>query len=195
MTNRLDMIDSAILRPGRLEVHIEIGLPNEEGRLQILAIHTGQMNENGYLDSDVSLPTLAAELKNYTGAEIAGICRTAAAYTLKQQIDLSDIKNFKVDRTKLKVKMEHFRYAAEESKPAFGVKDDELKLFYRNGIIDYGPGYQSLRGRLDAIVNQVREIIDVLFYFIHNKLLPFNFVLTLLRIISFISLLISGSCQ
>ena len=108
---------------------------------------------------------------------------------------MSDIKNFKVDRTKLKVKMEHFRYAAEESKPAFGVKDDELKLFYRNGIIDYGPGYQSLRGRLDAIVNQVREIIDVLFYFIHNKLLPFNFVLTLLRIISFISLLISGSCQ
>ena len=45
------------------------------------------------------------------GAEIAGICRTAAAYTLKQQIDLSDIKSFKVDRSQLKVKMEHFRYA------------------------------------------------------------------------------------
>ena len=43
-----------------------------------------------------------------------------------------------------------------ESKPAFGVKDDELKIFYRNGIIDYGPGYQTLRARLDGIVNQVR---------------------------------------
>jgi len=156
MTNRLDMLDSAILRPGRLEVHIEIGLPNEEGRLQILQIHTGQMNENGYLGSDVSLPTLAAELKNYTGAEIAGICRTAAAYTLKQQINLDDIKSFKVDRSKLQVKMEHFRYAAEESKPAFGVKDDEFKLHYRNGVINYGPGYDALRSRLDAVVNQVR---------------------------------------
>ena len=156
MTNRLDMIDSAILRPGRLEVHIEIGLPNEEGRLQILQIHTNKMNENGYLDSNVSLPTLAAELKNYTGAEIAGICRTAAAYTLKKGINLDDIKSFKVDRTKLKVKMEHFRYAADESKPAFGVKDNELKIYYRNGIIDYGPGYQTLRSRLDAIVHQVR---------------------------------------
>jgi vesicle-fusing ATPase len=156
MTNRLDMIDPAILRPGRLEVHIEIGLPNEEGRLQILQIHTGQMNENGYLGSDVSLPTLAAELKNYTGAEIAGICRTAAAYTLKQQINLSDIKSFKVDRSKLRVKMEHFRYAALESKPAFGVKDDELSIYFRNGIINYGPGYEALRSRLDAVVNQVR---------------------------------------
>lgn len=36
MTNRKDLLDEAVLRPGRLEVHIEIGLPNEEGRLQIL---------------------------------------------------------------------------------------------------------------------------------------------------------------
>ncbi len=40
MTNRKDLMDEAILRPGRLEFHIEVGLPNEEGRLQILKIHT-----------------------------------------------------------------------------------------------------------------------------------------------------------
>lgn len=40
MTNRKDMIDEALLRPGRFEVHIEIGLPDEHGRLQILNIHT-----------------------------------------------------------------------------------------------------------------------------------------------------------
>ena len=40
MTNRKEMIDEALLRPGRLEVHIEIGLPDEAGRLQILKIHT-----------------------------------------------------------------------------------------------------------------------------------------------------------
>lgn len=40
MTNRKDMIDEALLRPGRLEVHVEISLPNLEGRVQILNIHT-----------------------------------------------------------------------------------------------------------------------------------------------------------
>jgi vesicle-fusing ATPase len=40
MTNRIDLIDDAILRPGRLEIHQEIGLPNKEGRKQILEIHT-----------------------------------------------------------------------------------------------------------------------------------------------------------
>ena len=43
MTNRKDLMDEAVLRPGRLEVHIEIGIPNEEGRLQILKIHTKQL--------------------------------------------------------------------------------------------------------------------------------------------------------
>ena len=55
MTNRLDMIDEAMLRPGRLEVHLEIGLPEEAGRLQILQIHTKSMAKNGLLADDVDL--------------------------------------------------------------------------------------------------------------------------------------------
>ena len=43
MTNRIDMLDDAILRPGRLEVHMEISLPDEKGREQILNIHTSFM--------------------------------------------------------------------------------------------------------------------------------------------------------
>ena len=43
MTNRKDLLDEAVLRPGRLEVHIEIGIPQEEGRLQIFKIHTKQI--------------------------------------------------------------------------------------------------------------------------------------------------------
>ena len=45
MTNRKDMIDEALLRPGRLEVHMEIGLPDEAGRLQILNIHTNRVSK------------------------------------------------------------------------------------------------------------------------------------------------------
>lgn len=71
MTNRMDMLDEAILRPGRLEVHIEIGLPDEDGRLQILKIHTSSMRESNRLHPDVSLHDLAKRSKNFSGAEIA----------------------------------------------------------------------------------------------------------------------------
>jgi vesicle-fusing ATPase len=82
MTNRLDLIDEAILRPGRLEIHQEIGLPDEKGRKQIFEIHTRVPKVNGLLDDDVDLDYLASKTKNYTGAEIMGLCRTAISYTL-----------------------------------------------------------------------------------------------------------------
>lgn len=53
MTNRRDMIDEALLRPGRLEVQMEIGLPNEQGRLQILNIHTSRMHQYKKINPDV----------------------------------------------------------------------------------------------------------------------------------------------
>ena len=89
MTNRKDMIDTAILRPGRLEIHLEIGLPDERGRKQILEIHTRNMKKEGLLGNDVDLEELADELKNYTGAEIEGVCRAAAQYALFKESDLS----------------------------------------------------------------------------------------------------------
>src|SRR3982751_4750647 len=49
MTNRMDMIDDALLRPGRLEVHMEINLPDEKGRLQIYKIHTKNMRVNNFM--------------------------------------------------------------------------------------------------------------------------------------------------
>jgi len=70
MTNRLDMLDEALLRPGRFEVQIEIGLPDEKGRLDILKIHTNKMNQTGYLDKQVNLEEIAGITKNFTGAEL-----------------------------------------------------------------------------------------------------------------------------
>ncbi|CAL9226331.1 unnamed protein product [Arabidopsis halleri] len=58
MTNRKDMLDEALLRPGRLEVHIEIGLPDDAGRFEILQIHTKMMKENSFLAPDVNLQEL-----------------------------------------------------------------------------------------------------------------------------------------
>lgn len=55
MTNRMDMIDDALLRPGRFEIHMEINLPDEAGRMQIFRIHTSPMLKNKLLGDDVSL--------------------------------------------------------------------------------------------------------------------------------------------
>lgn len=92
MTNRMDMIDPALLRPGRLELHIEVGLPDEAGRLQILRIHTTLMSKNGFLAPDVDLKVLAHQTKNFTGSDIAGLVRSAASFALASKIDFENIK-------------------------------------------------------------------------------------------------------
>jgi vesicle-fusing ATPase len=86
MTNRLDMIDEALTRPGRLEVHMEISLPDEKGRLQILTIHTAKMRDNGVMDRDVNLPELAAITKNFSGAEIGGLVKSATSFAFNRHV-------------------------------------------------------------------------------------------------------------
>ena len=84
MTNRKDRLDEAILRPGRLEIHLEIGLPDEAGRAQIFEIHTRKSRENNLLAENVHLPKLAALTKNYTGAEIEAVCKGACSFALEK---------------------------------------------------------------------------------------------------------------
>merc|ERR1740121_186774 len=91
MTNRMDLIDEALLRPGRLEVHVEISLPTEEGRVEILNIHTKTMREKNYLDPGVSIPALAASTKNFSGAEIEGLVRSATSFALNRKVNFQDV--------------------------------------------------------------------------------------------------------
>ncbi|OCT62286.1 hypothetical protein XELAEV_18043370mg [Xenopus laevis] len=86
MTNRPDLIDEALLRPGRLEVKMEIGLPDEKGRLQILHIHTARMREHSLLASDVDVGELAQETKNFSGAELEGLVRAAQSTAMNRHI-------------------------------------------------------------------------------------------------------------
>merc|ERR1719249_557418 len=80
------MIDEALTRPGRLEVQVEIGLPQESGRVQILNIHTKTMRANGKLAADIDLAELAALTKNFSGAEIEGLVRAAQSCALNRLV-------------------------------------------------------------------------------------------------------------
>jgi len=79
MTNRKDMIDEALLRPGRLEIHVEIGLPNEFGRIQILNIHTAKMRSTNRIAKSIDMGKWAEKTKNFTGAEIEGLVKVRCA--------------------------------------------------------------------------------------------------------------------
>lgn len=158
MTNRKDMIDEAILRPGRLEVHVEIGLPDTNGRDQILRIHTAEMVKHNRLSEAAfkHIPTIVEETKNFTGAEIAGLVRSAASFALAKTIDAKNLSA--TDFNSVMVEAEDFDKALSEVIPAFGAKDNsELESFYRNGIINYGTAFTDLYTSLVRMVKQVKE--------------------------------------
>lgn len=143
MTNRKDMIDEALLRPGRLEVHVEISLPDEHGRQQILRIHTSKMQANGMLANDVELAELASVTKNYSGAEIEGLCKSAAAFALNRHVDYTNIGK-KIDASGVRVTMDDFRKALAEVQPAFGVGKDEFARCLLGGFLTHGPRMRQL---------------------------------------------------
>ena len=155
MTNRKDLIDPALLRPGRLEVHVEIGLPSHEGRVQILSIHTNTMRSNGYLADDVDLNALAELTKNFTGAELEGLVKSASSFALEREVDINNLTKVSIDPEKMRVTWQDFQRALQEVQPAFGLEKDELSIRFRNGIIEYSEEFKKLYAELMTMVDQV----------------------------------------
>ncbi|MEM0107177.1 MAG: CDC48 family AAA ATPase [Candidatus Micrarchaeaceae archaeon] len=85
-TNKPELLDPALLRPGRFDKIIEIPMPDEETRLAILKVHTKRMP----LSKDVNLEELAKLTDNYTGAELENLCREAGLYAIKENKDMVD---------------------------------------------------------------------------------------------------------
>ena len=107
-TNRVDIIDPALLRPGRFDRHVEVGDPNEEARIAIFKVHTKDMP----LADDVDLEKLAKRTEGYVGADIEAVCREAVMLTLRDNMEAD------------KVKMKQFREAMDKVKPK---KESRLK--------------------------------------------------------------------
>ena len=155
MTNRKDLIDEAILRPGRLELHIEVTLPDEPGRLQIFNIHTKKMRENKILADDVDLAHLAKITKNYTGADIESMVKLACSNALSQGINFTKAKiDIQKDR---KVTMKNFLDAYGEIQPMFGVKSTEMENSIQFGMINYGENYEILSSKISSLFEQIKN--------------------------------------
>ncbi|CDM28851.1 Vesicular-fusion protein sec18 [Penicillium roqueforti FM164] len=155
MTNRMDMIDEALLRPGRLEVHMEISLPDEHGRSQILNIHTEKMRKNNVMDKDVDLAELAHLTKNFSGAEIAGLVKSASSFAFSRHVKVGTMASINEDVVDMKVNRSDFLHSLDEVKPAFGVSEEELSSRIPYGIIHYSATISEILREGELFVKQV----------------------------------------
>uniref|UniRef100_UPI0037E825A5 vesicle-fusing ATPase-like n=1 Tax=Semicossyphus pulcher TaxID=241346 RepID=UPI0037E825A5 len=159
MTNRPDLIDEALLRPGRLEVKMEIGLPDEKGRIQILNIHTAKMRQYELLASDVNIKELAVETKNYSGAELEGLVRAAQSTAMNRHIKASSTVEVNIETAeKLLVgRLDFLASLNNDIKPAFGTNQEDYASYIMNGIIQWGHPVSDILEDGNLLVQQTKN--------------------------------------
>jgi len=124
-TNRPDIVDPALLRPGRFDRLLLVPPPDLEARKQIFRIHTKKTP----LAEDVKLDELARKTEGYTGADIASICNTAVMLSIKEHIGKAkDAEDAKKRAKGLKVARRHFDEAMQKVKP---ISSQELRMYER----------------------------------------------------------------
>ncbi|KAH9560233.1 hypothetical protein CY35_06G096100 [Sphagnum magellanicum] len=144
---------------GRMEVQIEIGLPDEKGRFQILSIHSNKMKENSFLSADVDLKELASKTKNFSGAELEGLVISATSFALNrfcnfQQVSAADLSR-EIVEDNIKVTMDDFMSALNEVKPAFGAAINTPEMCRLNGMLDCGERHAHIQKTVMTFVEQV----------------------------------------
>lgn len=159
MTNRPDLIDEALLRPGRLEVKMEIGLPDEKGRIQILNIHTAKMRQYDLLSSDVDIKELAVETKNYSGAELEGLVRAAQSTAMNRHIKASNTVEVNIETAeRLQVsRLDFLASLNNDIKPAFGTNQEDYASYIMNGIIRWGDPVSAVLEDGELLVQQTKN--------------------------------------
>jgi len=115
-SNRPDSVDPALRRPGRFDREVEISVPNTDGRLEVLQIHTRGMP----LAADVDLKNFANELHGYTGADIKSLCRESAIKAIRRYLPEIDLENERIPSKilqSMEIKSRDFYDAAQEIVP------------------------------------------------------------------------------
>ncbi|KAF2292172.1 hypothetical protein GH714_014766 [Hevea brasiliensis] len=116
-TNRPNSIDPALRRFGRFDREIDIGVPDEVGRLEVLRIHTKNMK----LSDEVDLERIAKDTHGYVGADLAALCTEAALQCIREKMDVIDLEDDSIDAeilNSMAVTNEHFQTALGTSNPS-----------------------------------------------------------------------------
>ena len=98
-TNRPDMVDPAVLRPGRFDRLIYVPEPNEQGRVQIFKLYTKDMP----LAKNISMTELATMTRNYSGADISSFCREAAMFALRKDVNTKEVTTADFEEAKKRI--------------------------------------------------------------------------------------------
>jgi transitional endoplasmic reticulum ATPase len=113
-TNRLDMIDPALLRPGRFDLLIEVPLPDEHEHLEIFKVHNRQKPLGRGIDYNV----LIKQMSGFTGADVASICREAAMIAIQEYID----NKGELEKPDFRINQRHFEEAINAYRKRHGEK-------------------------------------------------------------------------
>ncbi|MGA2698139.1 MAG: CDC48 family AAA ATPase [Methanoregula sp.] len=148
-TNRVDAIDAALRRPGRFDREIEIGVPSEIDRIEIMKIHTRGMP----LAEDVSLDALAKQTHGFVGADLAALAREAAIRALRRYLPDLDLNEKEISEDilgSMKVKAIDFRSAKRDVTPSA----------MREVLLEVPNVRWEDVGGLDAAKEEVREAVE-----------------------------------
>jgi len=114
-TNRPDIVDPALLRPGRFDRVLKVPAPDKKARLEILKLHTAK----NPLAPDVDLTRIAEKTEGFTGADLAGVASTAVMLALEEHVSkYKTIEEVRKHAAEIKVTMKNFDKALEKTKPS-----------------------------------------------------------------------------
>ena len=158
ITSRLELIDAALLRPGRFELQLEFGLPHELGRLVILKEHVRKMQQSRMLAADVDLKMLAYFTKNYSGAELSALVRAAQSSAIVRTVEPGATREVRGNADAIAVTMDDFLRAIEtDVRPAHGSKEDDFRKYMTNGILIWDTSVQDILDNGELYNRQVQN--------------------------------------
>lgn len=148
-TNRPNTIDPALRRFGRFDREIDIGIPDENGRLEILRIHTRNMK----LADDVDAESIAAQTHGFVGADMAALCTEAAMQCIREKMELIDIEGDSIDAevlNSLAVNQDHFKHALGTANPSS----------LRETVVEVPNTTWADIGGLESVKRELRELVQ-----------------------------------
>jgi len=148
-TNRPNSIDPALRRFGRFDREIDIGVPDEVGRLEVLRIHTKNMK----LDEGVDMERVAKETHGFVGADLAQLCTEAAMQCIREKMDVIDLEDDEIDAeilNSMAVNNEHFVTALGISNPSA----------LRETVVEVPNTTWADIGGLESVKRELQEVVQ-----------------------------------